>query len=214
MTVREHPAAVLEHSPIRRAGVIGVVAGLVGALAGVFLALLPAQVPPDRYSYPLATGSFVAIQVLFCLQHLGLIPALLGVRRSGVAGTGALGAWGLATAVTGMSLLALVELVAISAAGSGVTGQPSGVLNVLYGATSFLIGLGLATAGVAILRAGRWTGWRRALVLVIGVYVFVPLTPALAGPFALARLAIAVWMLLFAVLGWSLVNQAIREQVT
>jgi hypothetical protein len=43
-------------------------------------------------------------------------------------------------------------------------------------------------------------------VLVTGVYVFVPLTPALLGPFVLARLAITGWMLLFAALGWVLLR--------
>lgn len=213
MVIRERPPTAFEHPSIRRAGVIGLVAGLIGALAGIVLALLPAQVPPGRYSYPLATGSFVALQVLFFLQHLGLVVTLLGVRRSGATGIGVWGAWGLAAAVTGMGLLALVELVAISAASSGVSDQPSGLLNVLYGATSTLIGLGLVIAGAAVLRARTWTGWRRVLVLVLGIYVFVALTPALAGPFALARLAIAVWMLLFAALGWALMNHGARQPV-
>jgi hypothetical protein len=116
----------------------------------------------------------------------------------------------LAAAIAGMSLLALVELVAISAARSSLSGPPSAMLNVLYGVTSILTGLGLVLAGVAVRRARRWTGWRSWLVLALGVYVFVPLTPALAGPFAVARIAITVWMLLFAVLGGVLATT--REQ--
>ena len=57
-----------------------------------------------------------------------------------------------------------------------------------------------------MLQSGSWSGCRRALPLAIGIYVFVPLTPALAGPFLGARLAIVVWMLMFAALGWALVT--------
>lgn len=60
--------------------------------------------------------------------------------------------------------------------------------------------------GVAALRARRWSGWRRWLLLVLGVYVIVPLTPAILGPFVIARLTIGLWMLLFAALGWALLN--------
>ncbi|HEX2185483.1 MAG TPA: hypothetical protein VHN78_08250 [Chloroflexota bacterium] len=42
------------------------------------------------------------------------------------------------------------------------------------------------------------------MVLAAGIYVFVPMTPALMGPFLLTRLAITIWMLLFAALGYAL----------
>ncbi len=40
-----------------------------------------------------------------------------------------------------------------------------------------LIGLGLILAGIAVLRTGLWTGWQRWVPLVLGIYVFVPMTP-------------------------------------
>jgi hypothetical protein len=43
-----------------------------------------------------------------------------------------------------------------------------------------------------------------AVVLALGIYVFLPLTPAIMGPFVAGRLAIGGWMLLFAVLGLGL----------
>lgn len=44
----------------------------------------------------------------------------------------------------------------------------------------------------------------------LGVWVFVPMTPAIALSFLGARLAISGWMLLFAVLGLALVAEARR----
>lgn len=63
-------------------------------------------------------------------------------------------------------------------------------------------------AGIAVIRAGLWRGWRRVVPLVLGVYVFVPMTPALFGSYVLARLAIGGWMLGFAFLGWALIKTA------
>lgn len=54
-------------------------------------------------------------------------------------------------------------------------------------------------------------GARWAVVLLLGVYVFVPLTPAIMGimgitemmgPFTVGRMGIGGWMLLFGVLGY------------
>ena len=102
------------------------------------------------------------------------------------------------------------NLLAISAANAAYPSPRTDVLDALYGVSSVLIGIGMVVAGLAVLRAGRWTGWRRALVLVTGGYVFVPMMPARLGPFVLARLAITGWMLLFAALGWALLRSEER----
>jgi hypothetical protein len=71
-----------------------------------------------------------------------------------------------------------------------------------------LIGIGLIVAVVAVLSRGTaaWTGppWLPALVLAVGVYVHVPMTPAIMGSFAADRLGIGGWMLLFAAFGYGL----------
>jgi hypothetical protein len=201
MAIREHLPQTLDPMPVRRAGEVCLAAGLLAAASGVFLAVVPAQVGTDRYSYPLAAGGFVAMQVLLCVLQLGLVAGLLGLRRSGAAGSGRLGAWGLAAAITGMGLLALVNLVAISAVHASTSDPRSGILDALYGVTSILSGVGLVLAGVAIRRTGRWTGWRSWLVLTLGVYILVPLTAAVAAPFPVGDLALTVLMLLFAALG-------------
>ena len=73
-----------------------------------------------------------------------------------------------------------------------------------------LAGFGLTLAGIALLRRGRsvWTGarWMPWLVLILGVYVFFPLSPAISGSFAAGRLAIGGWMLLYTALGYGLMR--------
>ena len=103
-----------------------------------------------------------------------------------------------------MALLAVTELIAITARNSTYPGEGTGLLDLLYGVSSMAVGVGLILAGIAVRRRGRWTGWRGAVVLVAGIFVFVPMVPALMGPYILARLAITVWMLLFAALGYAL----------
>ena len=60
-------------------------------------------------------------------------------------------------------------------------------------------------------RAHAWEGWRRGVVLALGVWVFVPMFPALiVTPTDGARLAIGGWMLLFAALGVALLSPVRR----
>jgi hypothetical protein len=76
-----------------------------------------------------------------------------------------------------------------------------------YGLATVAIGVGLVAAGVAVLRARVWSGRHRFVPLALGVWVFVPMLPALLAPFVAARLAITGWMLLFALLGVALVRE-------
>lgn len=178
-------------------------AGLLGAASGVFLAVYPGQVPQDMFSYPLTPGGFAVIQVWFFVQHLGLLAGLLALARAQAMTPGPSARWGNGLEAWGMALLAVTELIAITARDSTTRGDGTGLLNALYGISTIAIGVGLVLAGIAIRREGRWTGWRGLVVLVAGIFVFVPMTPALMGPFIGARLAITAWMLLFAALGYA-----------
>src|SRR5438045_1780894 len=73
----------------------------------------------------------------------------------------------LGLAVAGQLSLAAAEVV--------WPGNPS-LGNTLFGVGPTLTGLGLIGAGISIVRAGRWTGWRRVLPLGLGIYIFVVMT--------------------------------------
>lgn len=193
-----------------RAGALCLVAGLLGLASAIFLAVVPPEVDDDVYSYPLASGAFAGIQAFFFVQHLALVAGLVALWRARPFGPGRAGPWGLAGASAGMVLLAVVELIAIGAADSPYPSPRTDTLDMLYGVSSVVIGVGLLAAGSAVVRARRWQGWRRALPLATGVYVFVPMTPAIMGPFVLGRIAIGIWMLMFAALGWALLRPTRR----
>ena len=188
------------------AGNVCLWAGLLGAASGIFLAVVTPVVSAERFSYPLESVQFAFIQVWFVVQHLGLLVGIMALGVTGAAGLGRSPRIGQLLAVVGMTVLTVTEGVAILAAGEVVPSTLVTLLEVSYGISSTLIGVGLVMVGLAVLRSRTWLGWRRFLPLAIGVYVFVPMTPALSGPFVAARLAISGWMLLFGLLGWTLIQ--------
>lgn len=188
------------------AGKVCLWAGLLGAASGIYLAVVTPIVSAERFSYPLESAQFAFIQVWFVVQHLGLLVGIMALGATGAAGLGRSPRVGQFLAVVGMTVLTVTEGVAILAAGEVVPSTLVTLLEVSYGISSTLIGVGLVMVGVAVLRSRKWLGLRRFLPLAIGVYVFVPMTPALSGPFVAARLAISGWMLLFALLGWTLMQ--------
>lgn len=189
-------------------GWVCLVAGILGLASAIILIGVEPSIGADHFRYPFTPGAFAVVQVWFFVQHLGLVAGIYGLWRSGVVGTsrlGWLGAWG---AIVGMGLLAVTELVAISGSDSVYPSARTDMIGSLYGISSILIGVTLIMAGIAVIRTGRWRGWRRVVPLILGVYVFVPLVPALVASYVLARLGIGGWMLGFALLGSALIGTA------
>lgn len=196
---------------VRMAGLACLAAGVLGAASGLYMMFVPEQVSDDRYSYPLRAGPFVALQVWFFAQHLGLLAGQAGLERSGAGRTWRHARWGHRLGVAGMAALAITELLAIAARNTDYRTGLTNTLDVLYGSSSIAIGVGLAVAGTGVLRDRDWKGWGRWLPLVLGAWVFVPMTPAIAVGYLPARLAITGWMVLYALLGWLLLQRASRR---
>lgn len=200
-----------QSSQVRVLGYLAVAAGLLGLASAAVLLLVPPAVGSDRYSYPFTEAGFSVAQAWFALQHLGLLAALVGLARSGGIGRlGLIGAW---VAVAGMLALTGTELIAITGASAEAAEMNTGTVGSLYGISVTVIGAGLLLAGVAVVRARRWRGWRRFITLALGIWVFLPLMPSLFLSFVLARFTIGAWMLGFAALGWALVTSAAPQPV-
>ncbi len=220
MTTRSETGINADGTPVHRAsearslrtlvfsGWLCLVAGILGLASAILLIRIEPSVGVDHFRYPFTPFGFAAAQVWFSVQHLGLLAGLYGLTRSGAVGTSRLGRWGAWGAIVGMGLLTVTELVAISGSDSVRPSTRTDMIGSLYGIATFLIGGTVILAGMAVIRTGRWQGWRRVLPLILGVFVFVPLTPALFASYAFARLAIGGWMLGFAFLGWALINTA------
>jgi len=66
----------------------------------------------------------------------------------------------------------------------------------------------MVIAGIGLARRPVLRGAARWLLLVSGGYVFVVMFPAVFGPLVAGRVAIGIWMLMFAALGVSLIRNA------
>ena len=195
---------------VHTAGAWCAAAGLVGVAQAALVLAWPKQVSVDRFSYPFTSTGYVVAQATFALQHVPLaigVAALGGlpsVRASRAARIGVIGA------VVGLALLAVLEVIAMSAYGDGQHSSYGKLVENACAVPVLLAGFGLTLAGIALLRRGRavWTEarWMAWLVLMLGVYVFFPLSPAISGSFAAGRLAIGGWMLLYAALGYGLMR--------
>ena len=193
---------------VKTAGLLCLVGAVIGVISGLVTAFIPPAVSSDWYSYPYTPTGFLVAQVVFILNHVLLLVGILGLARSGAAGTGLLGRVGLWISVLGMATLTVCEVGAMTLATSPYPSPRTDFMDMSYGVASILIGLGLVLAGVAVARAGEWTGWHRFVALICGVAVFVIVIPGVFGPFLAGRLALVVWMLMFTALGWALYTRA------
>ncbi len=193
---------------VKAAGLLCLVGAFIGVLSGIVTAFIPPAVSSDWYSYPYTPTGFRVAELVFVLNHVLLLVGILGLARSGAAGSGLLGRVGLWISVVGMAALTLCEVGAMTLATSPYPSPRTDFLDTSFGAASILIGVGLTLAGVAVARADEWAGWRRFVALICGVAVFVIVIPGVFGPFLAGRLAITVWMLMFAALGWALYTHA------
>lgn len=207
MVATGHRTEERETSRIRLGGHLCLWAGVLGAAAAAGLLAVPAQVEPGQFSYPLDPIAFTGVQTGLAIQHLGLIAGLVALAAAGIAGPGRLARIGQLGALLGVGLLTVMEVVAITIAPAAVDGPEAGLVNTGYGVASVLSGVSLTLVGIAVLRAHRAYGLLRVVPLLLGVWAFIPMMPALAsGSYVAARLAIGGWMLLFALLGWGLVR--------
>jgi hypothetical protein len=167
---------------------------IAGALLMIALGspLLAGQQNPDAPAFGL-------IAALNAVSHLLLLVGVVGLARAGVVGRGILAAAGL-----GLTLFGLVVLVVAEA--TWLAGL--GIAEALYGVATVALGLGPILAGVAVLRAGRWQGWRRFALLACGLYVPLVLLPAMTLPGPAMNYAIGLWGVC-----WLLVGLAMRAEV-
>ena len=192
---------------VKTAGLLCLVGAIIGVISGLVTAFIPPAVSFDRYSYPYTPTGFRLAQLVFMLNHVLLLIGILGLARSGAAGSGLLGRIGLWISAIGMATLTLCEVGAMTLATSPYPSPRTDFLDMAYGVASILIGVGLVLAGFAVARARKWGGWQRFVALICGVAVFVIVIPGVFGSFLAGRLALVVWMLMFAALGWALYNQ-------
>ena len=164
----------------QRAGLAGIVGGLVSAAAAVATAVWPTDVPATLLRHPFSVEAFRATLLLATAANVLMLIAVLGLVRSGIVGRGRLGIVGNRLAVMGMALIVPAQLGFVFIANSLDDSTESNSLGAAIGLATTLAAVGLILQGIAVLRDGAWTGWGRWTPLLAGAFVPLVLIPVQA----------------------------------
>jgi hypothetical protein len=126
------------------------------------------------------------------ISHLLTLVGVVGLARLGAAGRGRLASSGLVGTVLGLAVLTLAEFVSVPSESNA---------EAFYSVGTLLTGLGLILVGVAMLRDGRWTGWRRFTPLACGLFLLLIVVPALFMPGFVPHYALGAWGICWLLLG-------------
>jgi hypothetical protein len=179
------PAGIRAPGFVHAAGMLCLVGGAGWLANGLWAAGMGA---PEGGAFVVAEVVWVAIQVLLLVGVIGL--ALSGAV-SGLFGLIALG----------VALLGRVDFV-VAEMHSLAIGEESFLLPV----GAFITAVGMTLVGIAVIRARRWSGWRRFMPLLVGLYPFVAMFPLIAVMSEPSFLSIALWGVPWTLLGlamWS-----------
>lgn len=187
-------------TPARSIGIAAVVAGVVGAVMGLSLALMTPEVTEDRWSYPQSPTHFTWMQIGFVVQHipcvLALVAATVAVGRST---TGRISWY---VGIAGMALLTVNEGLAVVARNQATDSPLAATIGGIYGLGTLLTAIGLMVGGMAAVRARIWGRPAAWLLFFLGAWLLVPTLPVLImWPLEPSRIVLSLWVLLFAALG-------------
>jgi hypothetical protein len=149
---------------LRWTAAVGVVGALLQVLGGILETV--DRVLPGQPGFVLRTS-------VMGIAYLMLLTAVIGLGRSGAAGTGRPARLGLVGAGLGWALSAAAQFV--------LTANADLAEKVLFPVATTLIGIGMLIVGVAVLRARRWRGWHRVTPLICGLYPFLVIFPVFAA---------------------------------
>lgn len=196
---------------IRNAAAACVVGGLIATVGAIVTATVPASVPATQLSYPYTPTVFRMTELTWTLAHLLMFIGTIGLARSGAIGAAGGGRVGLRIALVGMALIVPAELAFAFVPTVDADSATAAVLETAIGMATLLAGIGFTIAGVAVLKAGVWTGWERFAPLLCGAFVLVVLIPVITVLPDLFLWPIAGWSACFIALGAAIHNQDVRR---
>jgi hypothetical protein len=159
-------------------------------------------VSDDRLNFPFSGSLATTTSLIWGLSQALFVLTLLGFVRSGAVGTSRAGRIGAIFALVGCIVFVAAHAVSLIFRDARVD-DPEGLAAIAL----FLLGTlcsagGFIVAGVAVVRAGRWTSWRRYSVLPVGIWMlcivplqFTSLLPLMVAVYAATVSAFAVALL-------------------
>ena len=169
----------------------------IGSLVAVTIGIATATVSPEL-AKP-GTGGFALAGVILTLAHLAVLSGIAILAASPAARPGRLKSIGFASALAGLASQTL---------GEALIRVDMSLGNVFFSACMPLMGIGMIMVGIAVIRTGTWSGWRRFAPISCGLYIPVVLIPA----FVIARgpsfVALAGFAAVYALLGLAMYGES------
>jgi hypothetical protein len=154
-----------------------------GITAAVYRGI--STVPDDRLNFPFSGSLATATSLTWGLTQAMFVITLLAFARSGAVGASRSGRIGARLALMGGIVIVAAHAVSVAFRDTRLDDPAGRAAITLFVIATLLSAAGFVVAGVAVIRAGRWTSWRRYSVLAVGVWMLcmVPLQfTSLLGP--------------------------------
>jgi hypothetical protein len=190
---------------VRRGGLMGVAAGLVGAAITSLSQFADPAVEVGDTTYPWVPALYVLLGVLLTAVRVGFVVLVAALSMSGVSGRSATARAGLVLALLGFAAQALVQLLLLFAAGTRATDPYPSALAIMLTTATALAAVGLLLAGIEAIRSRAWLNWRRFIPLLAGVVTAATVVTLVNGD--ARNWGMLVWCLVLAVLGTALATQ-------
>lgn len=159
-------------------------------------------VSEDRLNFPFSGSLATATSLTWMASQVLFVIALVAFARSGAVGRSRAGLIGARVTVVGGLVFVAAHAVSVIFRDARMD-DPQGVTAiVLFAGGSMLTAVGFIVSGVAVMRAGRWTGWRRYPALAVGAWMicmvplqFTGLLPVAVAVYGATVVAFAVALL-------------------
>lgn len=175
----------------------GAVAVGLGSLVGIPIGIATATVAP-QLAVPGSTA-FGWSGVVLTLAHLAVLFGVAALAASPAARPGWLKNIGFAATLAGLAAQAL---------GEALIRFDMSLGNVFFTACMPLMGAGMILVGVAVIRTGAWSGWRRFAPLASGLYIPIVLIPAFVIAKGPSFIALAGFAAVYSVLGLAMLIES------
>ena len=156
-----------------RAAALSLIVGAAATAAGgivVQAIVQPAtHVAHDRWSYPWSSSALIPLSLLWASLHVFVFYGLLGLARSGLAGTSGSARLGTALALAGTALLFFGELASIPIRNQHTDDTGATIVGALFAVAIVVTAVGFLSAGISTLRTQLWRDWRRFTPLSVGI---------------------------------------------
>lgn len=126
-------------------------------------------VPSDRLNFPYEGSMSVALSLGWGLAQALFVLSLVAFARGGATGRSRVGRLGSVLLILGGVVFVAAQVLSAFLRDARIDEPAAGVAVMLFAVGSLVTAVGFVLAGVVVVRARRWSSWRRFTPLAVGV---------------------------------------------